>query len=83
LAQLDHTIVFYESPFRLVKMLAQLAEVFGNAHRACVCREISKIYEENRRGTLEELAVWYTENPPKGEIVLVVEGMGSAGKEKN
>ena len=83
LAQLDHTIVFYVSPFRLVKTLAQLAEVFGNAHRACVCREISKIYEESRRGTLEELVVWYTENPPKGEIVLVVEGMGSAGKEKN
>lgn len=72
LAGLDQTIVIYESPFRLAKTLAQLSEVIGNERKACVSREISKIYEEHRRGTLMELAAHYENNEPKGEIVIIV-----------
>lgn len=68
------TIVLYESPFRLVKTLEQLAEVMGGDRRACVSRELTKFFEENRRGSLAELAKHYTENPPKGEIVITVGG---------
>ena len=69
------TIVLYESPYRLVKTLTQLGELLGADRRACVCRELSKIYEEIRRDTLNELIQHYTECQPKGEIVIVVEGM--------
>lgn len=69
------TMVFYESPFRLVKTLTQLAEVFGPERKASVSREISKFYEETRRGTLDELAQHFTEKAPKGEIVLIVAGL--------
>jgi len=68
------TMVFYESPYRLVKLLLQLAEVFGQERQACVCREISKLHEESCRGTLAALSAHYTETPPKGEIVVVVAG---------
>jgi len=68
------TMVFYESPYRLVKLLLQLAEVFGQERQACVCREISKLHEESSRGTLAALSAHYTETPPKGEIVVVVAG---------
>lgn len=68
------TIVFYESPYRLVKSLTQFSEFFGENRRACVCRELSKMFEEIKRGTVTELAEYYTTNPPKGEIVIVVEG---------
>jgi 16S rRNA (cytidine1402-2'-O)-methyltransferase len=68
------TMVFYESPYRLVKSLEEMASHFGNQRKACVSREISKIHEENMRGTLEELATYYKENPPKGEIVITVAG---------
>lgn len=71
------TMVFYESPYRLVKALQQMAEVFGADRRAAVCREISKVHEECRRGTLDELIAHFTQNEPRGEIVIVV-----AGKEK-
>ena len=74
LATQPYTFILYESPFRLVKSLVQLAEYLGGARQACVSRELTKIYEENRRGTLTELAQWYTAHPPKGEIVLVVAG---------
>jgi 16S rRNA (cytidine1402-2'-O)-methyltransferase len=74
LAGESRTLVFYESPFRLVKTLEQMAGFFGENRRACVCREISKFYEEIKRGTLEDLRDYYTEHPPKGEIVIVVEG---------
>jgi 16S rRNA (cytidine1402-2'-O)-methyltransferase len=57
-----------------VKSLEQLAEHLGPERQACVSRELTKIYEENRRGTLTELAAWYKAHPPKGEIVLVVAG---------
>lgn len=74
LSQLDQTIVLYESPFRLVKTLSQLAEIMGVERNACVSREISKIYEEHRRGPLSELINHYTSNEPKGEIVITVAG---------
>jgi len=68
------TMVFYESPFRLVKTLTQLAEVLGSDRQASVSREISKFYEETKRGSLSELAEHFSLHPPKGEIVLVVAG---------
>jgi len=74
LAGETRTMIFYESPFRLVKALSQFAEHFGNERRCCVCRELSKLFEEIKRGTVEELQQYYTANPPKGEIVIVVEG---------
>lgn len=80
LAEEVRTMVFYESPFRLVKTLTYLAEHFGNDRNACVCREISKLFEEVKRGSLTELADFYTENPPKGEIVIVVDGLHKKGK---
>ncbi len=69
------TMVFYESPFRLVKALTQFGEFFGHERQACVCREISKMFEEIKRGTIGELAEYYNANPPKGEIVIVVQGI--------
>lgn len=74
LARLTYTMVLYESPFRLVKTLEQLAVAFGADRQACVSRELTKMYEENKRGTLSELASYYSLNPPKGEIVLTVAG---------
>ncbi len=74
LATETRTLVFYESPYRLVKTLEQLAEAFGPDRECSVAREISKIHEEHRRGTLAEVAAWYKEHEPKGEIVLVVAG---------
>jgi 16S rRNA (cytidine1402-2'-O)-methyltransferase len=68
------TIVFYESPYRLVKTLDELAISFGPDREACVSRELSKIYEENIRGTLSFLSEYYTNKPPKGEIVITVAG---------
>lgn len=74
LSEESRTMVFYESPFRLVKTLTQLAEVFGNDRKASVSREISKLYEDTQHGTLEELAAHFTNHPPKGEIVIIVAG---------
>jgi probable S-adenosylmethionine-dependent methyltransferase, YraL family len=74
LANEERTIIFYESPYRLVKALTQFADFFGNNRKACVSREISKFHEENARGTLQELIKHFTEKPPKGEIVITVEG---------
>lgn len=71
------TIILYESPFRLVKCLNELATTFGQERQASVSREITKLYEETQRGTLVALAAYYTEHPPKGEIVIVVEGKSS------
>ena len=75
LAEEERTMVFYESPYRVVKTLQQFAEVFGKERRASVTREISKIHEETTRGTLEELSLHFNETEPKGEFVIVVEGM--------
>lgn len=74
LADESRTMIFYESPYRLVKALEQMAEVFGPNRYACVAREISKMFEEFKRGTLEELAAWYTQRGVKGEIVLILAG---------
>jgi 16S rRNA (cytidine1402-2'-O)-methyltransferase len=68
------TMIFYESPFRLVKTLTQFTEVFGPDRQVSVSREISKLYEETRRGTLAEIAAHFTTHPPKGEIVIIVAG---------
>ena len=70
------TIVFYESPFRLVKLLQQLAEILGNNRKASVSREITKIHEETVRGNLEELISHFEAKGVKGEIVVVVDGKG-------
>lgn len=72
----ERTIVFYESPFRLVKALTQFAEFLGSDRQCCVCRELSKMFEEVKRGTVTELLQYYTAHPPKGEIVIVVAGAG-------
>ena len=74
LATEPRTMVFYESPYRLVKTLEQFSEYFGPDRKCSVAREISKVHEEHRRGTLEEVAAWYREHEPKGEIVVVVAG---------
>lgn len=70
----QRTIVFYESPFRLVKTLVQLSEHFGADRQVSVSREISKLHEETVRGTLQEVINHFTENEPRGEIVIVLAG---------
>lgn len=70
----SRTMVFYESPFRLLKALKQFAEMFGEERNASVSRELTKIYEETRRGTLAELIKYYESKTIKGEIVIIVEG---------
>jgi 16S rRNA (cytidine1402-2'-O)-methyltransferase len=70
----QRTMIFYESPYRLRKLLEQLAAVFGTDRQACVCREISKVHEECVRGTLDELTNHFKEHEPKGEIVVIVAG---------
>lgn len=74
LSEEHRTMIFYESPYRLVKTLTQLAEYFGDERPASISREISKVHEETVRGTLNELVHHFTENEPKGEIVLIVGG---------
>lgn len=74
LSQESRTMVFYESPYRLVKTLQQFSEIFGTERRACVAREISKVHEECVRGTLSELIAHFTEQSPRGEIVIIVSG---------
>ncbi len=68
------TMIFYESPVRLLKTLQQLAEVMGNDREASVVREISKLHNTTHNGTLGELVNYFTENAPRGEIVIVVAG---------
>lgn len=76
LATETRTMVFYESPYRLVKTLGQFAEVFGGERQASVSRELSKMHEETVRGTLAELSAHFIANEPRGEIVIVVAGAG-------
>lgn len=80
LAEESRTMVFYESPFRLVRLLGELATVLGNERRASVSREISKLHEEVMRGTLTELQQYYEEHTPKGEIVVCVVGKQEVAK---
>ena len=85
LAQLQdevRTMVFYESPYRLVKTLTQFAEVFGAERKVAVCREISKVHEESVRGTLAEVIAHFQQSEPKGEIIIVLAGKDKDEKEK-
>ena len=68
------TMIFYESPYRVVKTLQQFAEAYGGDRQVSVCREISKIHEESVRGTLDEVIAHFKEKEPKGEIVIILEG---------
>lgn len=70
------SIVFYESPYRVVKCLEQLAEVFGSERRVAVSRELTKKFEETVRGTLSEVIAHFRQRPPKGEFVIVLAGEG-------
>ena len=74
IAESPVTSIIYESPYRLLKLLESLKEFAGGHRRSAVCREISKIHNECKRGTLEELVEWFTANEPKGEIVVIIEG---------
>lgn len=74
LAEEKRTMIFYESPYRLLKTLGQFAEVFGTDRQVAVCREISKIHEECVRGTLTEVMEHFTMNEPKGEFVVILGG---------
>jgi len=67
-------MVFYESPMRLVKTLQQFITYFGAERPCCVCRELTKKFEENKRGTLQEVHDHFDSKPVKGEIVIVVGG---------
>ena len=69
------TMIFYESPYRLVKTLTQFIEYFGPDRQVSVCREISKVHEESVRGTLQEVVAHFTETEPRGEIVIVLGGI--------
>lgn len=75
------TMIFYESPYRLVKTLTQFIDFFGEDRQVAVCREISKVHEETVRGTLCEVVTHFTEKEPKGEIVIVL--AGNDGKSDN
>ncbi len=74
LVEEERTMIFYESPMRLVKTLEEFVNYFGADRSCCVSRELTKIYEENKRGTLQEVAEYFKSKSVKGEIVLVVAG---------
>ena len=75
LAEEDRTVILYESPHRLIKCLEQIEEFMGAERRVCVVREISKMFETYHRGTAEELKKYFQETTPKGEIVVLIEGI--------
>ena len=74
IADYSYTTILYESPFRLVKTLQQLIEVCGGERHVSVARELTKIHEENARGTLEEVCAYFSQKEVKGEIVIILEG---------
>ncbi len=74
LAEEERSIILYESPHRLAKTLNELATAWGATRQAAVCRELTKMFEETKIGTLSELALYYATNNPKGEIVIIIEG---------
>lgn len=78
----QRTMVFYESPYRVLKTLQQFAEVFGDDRQVSCCREISKVHEESVRGTMAEVISHFKEHEPKGEFVIVVGGAQKVAKEK-
>ena len=75
LAEEERTMVFYESPMRLVKTLEDCIVYFGAERQCCVSRELTKIFEENKRGSLQEVCNHFKQKPVKGEIVIVVQGV--------
>lgn len=81
LAAETRTMIFYESPYRLLKTLQQFAEVYGDTRQVSVCREISKVHEESVRGTLSEVIAHFTATEPKGEIVIILAGKNEKMKE--
>lgn len=83
LSEETRTIILYESPYRLVKTLDQIAEYFGSQREVSVSRELTKYFEENRRGTATEISAWYKEHEPKGEIVIVIDGLGRHKQEQD
>ena len=74
LAEEKRTMIFYESPLRLVKTLEEFIQTFGGDRQGCVCRELTKMFEENKRGTLKEVCDHFTQKAVKGEIVIIVQG---------
>tara|TARA_R110002073_G_scaffold89852_1_gene212374 strand:- start:236 stop:907 length:672 start_codon:yes stop_codon:yes gene_type:complete len=74
LARETRTMIFYESPHKLLKTLGHFVEYFGEDRLVSVSRELTKMFEETKRGTVKEVLEYYTNKPPKGEIVIVVEG---------
>ena len=74
LAEETRTIIFYESPHKLLKTLSHFGEYFGEERQVSVSREITKLFEETKRGTVKEILTYYTEKPPKGEIVIILDG---------
>ncbi len=76
LATEERTMVFYESPMRLVKTLEEFAQYFGESRPCCISRELSKLFEENKRGTIIEAIAHFKEKGVKGEIVIIVQGSG-------
>lgn len=73
----DRTMIFYESPMRLVKTLNDLAAYFGSGRQCSVSRELTKMFEETKRGSLAEIAAYFSQKTVKGEIVIIVQGNGS------
>ena len=82
LAEEERTVILYESPHRLVKTLNELATWFGAERQAAVCRELTKMFEETNNNTVTALAAHYEQHPPKGEIVIVIEGKEPAKGKK-
>ncbi|HYM94800.1 MAG TPA: 16S rRNA (cytidine(1402)-2'-O)-methyltransferase [Chitinophagaceae bacterium] len=74
LAGEERTLIFYESPLRLVKTLNEFIQYFGSDRLCCVSRELTKLFEENKRGTLQQVSDYYKEKGVKGEIVIIVQG---------
>ncbi|MCM1301622.1 MAG: 16S rRNA (cytidine(1402)-2'-O)-methyltransferase [Alistipes senegalensis] len=83
LADEPRTMIFYESPYRVVRCLEQFAEVFGAERQVAVSRELTKKFEETVRGTISEVLAHFREHPPKGEFVVVVAGKPKPGREKD
>lgn len=80
-AQAEWTVVLFESPLRTAELLEDLATACGHGRRAAVARELTKVFEETRDGTLSELAGYYREAPPRGEVTVVVAGTGHAARQ--
>lgn len=76
----ERTMIFYESPYRLLKTLQQFAEVFGEERQVSVAREISKVHEESVRGSLKDVIAHFSETEPRGEIVIILAGLNNGEK---